>query len=180
MCKLVLNNGLGTDPALDILNKRLLICVIILYYRNMVQHTRGNMPNKSGFTLVEVMIAIFIFAIVITSGFACLKMGMGMVDNSRHHTRAAQIMQSEIEKIRSMPWAIFNALNEAETTVTLDANFTQNSNYAAYEVKRTITAAAGNSKKVELVATWTDINGKTKSRIYVTHYTKGGLYDYIQ
>lgn len=138
------------------------------------------MNEKRAYTLIEVMIAIVLFAIVMASGFACLKMGMSMVDNSRHHTRVSQIMQSEIERLRSMPWATFDAINGAETTVALGAQFVTDTSYANYSVKRTITQGVGDSKKISLTANWVDLDGKPKSRIFVTLYTKGGLYDYIQ
>jgi len=140
---------------------------------------------KKAFTLVELMIALVIFAIVIASGFACVKMGLTLVDNSRHHTRAGQIMQSEIERIRSLPWGssiepgTLLALPTAETAITLNDEYAQ-ANYANYELKRTITNGVGDSRKITLVVTWTDIGRMTHAKTYVTLYTKGGLYDYIQ
>ncbi len=141
--------------------------------------TLGTTPRrKEAFTLVEVIIALVVFAVVIASGFACVKMGLTLVDNSRHHTRAAQIMQSEIERVRSLAWANLTALPSAETKVSIDAQF-QNTGYAGYTLKRSVTGS-GDSRKITLVVSWTDIGGKSYSKTYVTQYTKGGLYDYIQ
>lgn len=132
----------------------------------------------SGFTLIEVMIAITIFAVVIASGFACVKIGMGLADNSRHHTRASQIMQSEIERIRSLAWATLNDETATETTLSISNKF-KDASYADYVLKRTITGT-GDTRKITLVITWKDLSGLSNSKTYVTQYTRGGLYDYIQ
>jgi prepilin-type N-terminal cleavage/methylation domain-containing protein len=144
----------------------------------MIRSHKGFRRKNEGFTLVEVIIALLVFSIVITSGFACVKMGLTLVDNSRHHTRAAQIMQSEIERVRSMPWASLTALPRAETAVSVDPQF-NNAIYGSYAMKRAI-AGVGATRKISLVVSWKDISGKSHTKSYVTLYTKGGLYDYIQ
>lgn len=131
-----------------------------------------------GFTLVELLISLTIFTIVVVSGFACVKMGMGMVDNARHHTRASQIMQSEIETVRSLAWANLTALPTARTNVSVASQF-DDSSYTKYQLYRTI-SGSGDARKITLEASWTDIAGRSHSKTYVTQYTKGGLYDYIQ
>ncbi len=133
--------------------------------------------RQEAFTLVELMVAMVIFAIVIASGFACLRSGMGLVDNARHHTRSSQIMQSEIERIRSLPWNDVIALTD-DTDVTLGAEFTATA-YDAYTMQRTVTGSGG-ERVVTLLVDWTDIAGRAHSRTYVSQYTKGGLYDYFQ
>ncbi|MGJ8650107.1 MAG: type IV pilus modification PilV family protein [Opitutaceae bacterium] len=144
----------------------------------MFGETRTRVRCRQAFTLVEVLIALVIFAIVIASGFACIKMGLQQVDNARHHTRSAQIMQSEVENIRSLPWAKLIALQTAETTIPIASQF-GDSTYSSYTMKRSI-AGNGNVRKITFVVTWKDISGKSHSKTYVTQYTKGGLYDYIQ
>lgn len=119
-----------------------------------------------------------IFAIVIASGFACIKMGLQQVDNARHHTRSAQIMQSEVESIRSLAWANLIALPTAETTLPIASQF-GDSTYSSYTLKRSI-AGSRNVRRITFVVTWKDISGKSHSKTYITQYTKGGLYDYIQ
>lgn len=145
----------------------------------MLMPHRVHQRKQSGFTLIEVMIAITIFAMVVASGFACVKIGMGLVDNSRHHTRASQIMQSEIERVRSLAWADLNNETASETTIAIDTRFTTQASYADYELKRTI-AGSGDVRVITLVVTWKDISGLSNSKTYVTQYTRGGLYDYIQ
>ena len=134
--------------------------------------------SSRGFSLVELLIALVVFAIVIVSGFACVKMGLGLVDNARHHTRAAQIMQSEVERLRSFAWANLTALPAAKTQVSIASQF-NDSSYATYTLSRTL-SGAGDSRKITLEVNWTDMGGRSHKKTYVTQYTKGGLYDYIQ
>lgn len=136
------------------------------------------MRCRQAFTLIEVLIALIIFAIVIASGFACIKMGLQQVDNARHHTRSAQIMQSEVENIRSLPWARLIALQTAETTLSIASQF-GDSTYSSYTLKRSI-SGSGDVRIITFVVTWKDISGDSHSKTYVTQYTRGGLYDYIQ
>ena len=119
-----------------------------------------------------------IFALVIVGGFACLNMGMSLVENSRHHTRSAQIMQSEIERIRSLPWNDITVLPAEDANVTVAAQFNQ-SVYDAYSMKRSI-SGSGDERLITLVVTWSDLSGRAHTRTYASQYTKGGLYDYIQ
>lgn len=139
---------------------------------------RKEMTKASAFTLVELLVAMAIFMIVIVSGFACVKMGMGLVDNARHHTRSSQIMQSEIERVRSLAWANLTALPTTKTEVTVASQF-NDASYNNYTLYRTL-SGSGDVRKITLEVFWTDMTGDVNSKTYVTQYTKGGLYDYIQ
>ena len=132
---------------------------------------------QAAFTIVEVMIAMVIFAIVIASGFACLKSGLSLMENARHNTRSSQIMQSEIERIRSLPWDEVIALSD-DDDVELGSTFI-GALYNSYTMERTL-SGFGDVRVVTLVVSWTDNGGRTKTRTYMSQYTRGGLYDYIQ
>jgi prepilin-type N-terminal cleavage/methylation domain-containing protein len=139
--------------------------------------------RQSAFTLIELMVAMVLFATVVAGGFSCLKMGLGLVENSRHSTRACQIMQSEIERIRSLPWGdkvddvgIFD-LPASDLDVTIDSGFTVHSGYDVYTMSRVVTGS-GDSRVITLEVEWFDNGGRSHSRTYIAQYTKGGLYDY--
>jgi prepilin-type N-terminal cleavage/methylation domain-containing protein len=133
---------------------------------------------RTGFSLIELMIALFVFAIVMAGGYACVKMGLELVDKSRHHTRVSQIMQSEIERVRSMAWSELTALPSAATQLTISNEFNQ-TGYGTYRLTRTV-AGSGSFRKITLLITWTDLGGRSRSKTYATQYTQGGIYDYIQ
>lgn len=132
-----------------------------------------------GFTLFEVMIAMAVFTMVIAGGFACFNIGLGLIENSRHSTRSCQIMQSEIERVRSLPWAEIEALPASDADVPLASGFTTESAYDVYTMKRVV-SGSGDSRVVTLEVEWSDNSGRSHTRTYVAQYTKGGLYDYIQ
>lgn len=133
---------------------------------------------KSGFTLLEVIIAMVIFATVIAGGVSCLRMGLAQVDLARSETRASQVMQSEIERLRSLAWEDLIKLDGSDQTVTLSDEFV-GTDYQSFSLKRSVTGS-GNSRKIALNIEWNGFRHKGHARSYVTQYAKGGLYDYIQ
>lgn len=132
---------------------------------------------KDGFSLVEVMVALAIFVIVAASGFSAIKMGLSFAENARHHTRAGQAMQSEVENIRSLAWADLKSLPSEQTRIELEKAFGESS-YTDYTLFRSI-EGSGDTRKISLELSWVDMSGRTFGKTYVTQYTKGGLYDYI-
>ncbi len=142
------------------------------------QRARKRVRRARGFTLVELLIALSVFMVVIASCFACLQLGNQLVDNARHYTRASQVMQSEIERIRSMAWGTLTTLPADETTLDIPAQFDQEV-YRRYTLTRSITGS-DDMRTITLRVSWSDVRGKDHTREYVTMYVKGGLYDYIQ
>ncbi|HKK18941.1 MAG TPA: type II secretion system protein [Opitutales bacterium] len=136
------------------------------------------MQRSSAFTLVELLVAMVIFASVIAGGLACLRMGLNQIDNARSETRASQVMQSEIERLRSLAWDNFTALDGSDQEVSLSSEF-NDSAYGSFKMKRSITGS-GTSRKITLIIEWEDLRGASHSKSYATQYTRGGLYDYIQ
>ena len=129
---------------------------------------------SSGFTLVELLVAMVIFASVIAGGLGCVRMGLNQINNARSETRASQVMQSEIERLRSLAWDNFTALDGTEQAVELSDEF-KNAAYGSFDMVRSITGS-GDSRKITLVIRWKDLSGISRSKSYVTLYTKGGLY----
>ena len=131
----------------------------------------------AAFTLIELMVGLTIFSMVFATAFYCLQAGSRLTDLARHHTRTAQILQSEVESIRAQPWASITSLPTQKTAISLDSQFGQNV-YSKYTLNRTI-EGNGDTRKITFTLSW-DSKNKSYSRSYVTVYTNGGLYDYIQ
>lgn len=135
--------------------------------------------SKDGFTIIEVVIAMGIFALVIAGGMIGVRRGFEVVENSRHYTRVSQILQSEVESMRSLSWAEVDAL-PANSTITIDPEF-DTGTYDMYTVTRVITPVSGTSgdvKQVDVTATFTNRQGRTISMNYVTFFADGGVNDY--
>lgn len=148
--------------------------------------------QKRAFTLIEIMIAMTIFSLVAASSFACLRMGMLLVENARHSTRACQLMQSEIERVRALGWNNVKIIDEKTFTLQELINLnlvsedtgkrygSSNLEYP-YKLKRTFPNSDPDNYRVMLLTvTWKDSGGKDYAREYIAQYTNGGLFDYIK
>lgn len=130
------------------------------------------------FSLVELMVGMTIFSMVAASGFATLNLGFGLMDTARSYTQASQIMQSEVERVRSLAWASLNNLPTQRSEVPLASEFDSGA-FKKYTLYRSI-LGAGDTRKITVEIEWRGINGRTYTKSYATQYTRGGLHDYIQ
>jgi len=131
---------------------------------------------KGGYSLAEVIVAAGIFAIVITGGIAGVRMGFEIVDNSRHHTRVSQILQSEVESLRSLSW---KELKQLPSSAEIDINPQfSTSAYDGYTVKRNIYSESSTLRRIEVVVSYDTRSGKPVELKYLTFFTEGGVNDY--
>lgn len=129
-----------------------------------------------GITLVEVLIATFILSIGFSSIFAVIQQATKILQEARDRTRASQIIQSEMELIRSYNWADISALpNEAKFTpqAVFDTNYNKR-----FMGVRTITSRGSEQYEVTIEVHWTSLWGKDQSETATTWVTKGGLNDF--
>jgi len=140
---------------------------------------RTRLRGRGGFTIAEVAMATFVMLFGISTSLITLQRGFDAIDTARNITLAAQIMQSEMERIRLLNWASLPG-NSGDVDLTdffvdnpmLDARFT---------LARTVADVAGKEgemKTITLAVTWKGINGVSHQRSFVTRYTREGLYDY--
>lgn len=78
--------------------------------------------GKDGFTLMEVMIATFLVLIVFAGGFGALAQGNRLIEISRDETRASQVLQSEVEDIRTYNW-------DSLITLPIEAKYSPESSF---------------------------------------------------
>src|SRR5262249_54094565 len=62
------------------------------------------MKNRSGMTLVEVMIAVMVFSFAVTVFASLFPLAMRMRSKSEDYTRATTIAQQKVEQIRALPY----------------------------------------------------------------------------
>lgn len=152
--------------------------------------------RRAGFTIFEVMMATMIMAFAIATSITALNEGFRALDTARNTTIAAQLMQSEMEDLRMLPWdasAPANSITSLETAqgptgtvVPIDNSFTNGDPAAIavvdrFTINRLITDVSGTSdlKNIELTATWKGIDGRSHTVEYNTYYAKDGLHDYF-
>ena len=123
----------------------------------------------------------FVLALGIGTSIVAMQSGFRHLDLARGTTIAAQIIQSEMERIRMMSWAGVSALPE---TATFDGalNFTTSSRVSGkYSVTRSRVADSTRPTEVMHIAiavAWNTYDGRPHSRTFTSIYTKNGLYDY--
>jgi len=152
--------------------------------QNATAKTPRTKPRNAGFTIVEVAIASTILVVALCSCFGVLQMSFKLLDNARTSTLAAQIMQSEIERLRLLNWSDLSSLSTTTPTpINVSAVYSGDSNMAKrFAATRHITPTAGRETTmmdIQISVTWTGTNGATYVRSFKTKYSKNGLYDYF-
>jgi len=134
----------------------------------------------SGFTIVEVMMAAMVMAFAITTSITTMQRGFLALDTARNITIAGQIMQSEFEKMRLVPWATVDAYAASTDPLAVDSSFTSNSFIGTrFTMARTVTLIHTGMKQITLTVTWRNYDGRSLSRSYSSYYGQNGLYDYF-
>jgi hypothetical protein len=152
---------------------------------------------RAGFTLTEVAAATFVMLLGITSSIATIQWGYRALDTARNTTLAAQIIQSEMERIRLLPWdtsstdetgALKPAVVRLGSSQPLDVlsifppGDTAERVVSRFTVTRRVAEVpdrGGEIKAITVEVTWTGIDGQAHLRSSTTQYSKDGLYDYF-
>jgi prepilin-type N-terminal cleavage/methylation domain-containing protein len=134
--------------------------------------------KKNGFSLIEIMAAVFVLGLGIGGALLALRIGFGMVETARDQTLAAQLLQSQIETLRLKNWAELSALPREES-FEIESNFDESVQNRFHCVRRIEEVRAGSQmKQVTLTVTWTTTNGVQRERQYYTRISRNGLNDY--
>jgi len=135
---------------------------------------------RAAFTIVEVMIAAGVMALVLASAVTTMQSAFMALDAARNITSAGQIMQSELEKMRLKDWSVVNAYEAGPTAVTIDSSFTANPAIGSrFTLTRTVADVHTDMKSITLTIAWKTYDGRAQSRSYQTYYGRNGLYDYF-
>jgi len=148
----------------------------------------------AGFTLAEVMMAATVMAFSISGSIVVMQAGFKSIDNARNTTLASQIIQSEMERIRLLPWNKPTGSTDNEKAIsTLPASkelvlstifppgtttTTMNSRFTAIRTCADTAGKVGEMKDITITVSWTGVDGKTHTRTTTGNYCKDGLYDY--
>lgn len=153
------------------------------------------------------MVSSFVMVFGIASAIIVLQNGFAAIDNSRSTTLASQIMQSEMERLRLLPWDTSTAVLDAggqpvtrngvtvlkpaivrlpaeeqiDITTLFPAGDTTNRLASRFTIIRTsedVSGRVGEMKTIGIRVTWRGIDGIVRTRTSYTQYAKNGLYDY--
>jgi type II secretory pathway pseudopilin PulG len=137
------------------------------------------------FTILEVMLATIVMALVITTSITTMQRGFLAIDSARKLTVAGQILQCEMEKMRMVPWATIYAYPATLEPMTLDPTFLSNPAVSStFSLRRDVavivapTSTIRGMSQITFTVSWKTYDGRTLSRSYTTYYGEKGLYDY--
>ncbi len=154
--------------------------------RTLPRARRSSRYSERGFSIIEIVLATFVMTFALATSILTLQAGFRGLADARDTTLASQIMQSEIERIRLMPWDLpgGNGISQlaASEPLNLATMFTSNPAVAAkFNLTRTVApddTRAADVKKIGLTVTWKSYDGRNHTRSMSTIYSKHGLYDY--
>lgn len=138
----------------------------------------NSISRLRAFSLVEVMIAMTLLGIVFAGAFAALQMGYNLTSEARDRTRASQILQTELEAMRTMNW------NDLSGMVGQNNEFFEPRGefLAAFKdrffCKRTVGMRSNNQQiTVTLSISWGGYPN-VKEESVTTIFTRNGINDY--
>jgi hypothetical protein len=126
--------------------------------------------------------AAIVMAFAITSSITTMQRGFLSLDTARNITIAGQIMQSEFEKMRLLPWTTVDTYDAtgSEITVAVDTSFTSNAFIGSrFAMTRRVNVIRAGMKQITLTVTWRSYDGRNITRSYASYYSQNGLYDYF-
>ncbi len=142
------------------------------------------------------MVATFVLALGISSSILVIQSGFRALDTARNTTLAAQILQSEMERIRLLPWSTSSLdasgnLKPSVSALTNDPDINLGGLFPAsattdqldrrFTLARTVVNAPDRDDEMKIITltiTWRGIDGTLRTRSSSTRYAKNGLYDY--
>lgn len=139
--------------------------------------TNNKFSKKAGFTLVEVVVSMVLLGIIFASAFSSYILGLRMINDAREEVRASQIIQSEIERLRTKNWIQLQKYNTGEF-FTPQGEFLKefSEDYISYRYVIPITNA--DQMIIAVRVQWKAQSGRTNIRWFNTVFTKNGLNDY--
>jgi len=144
--------------------------------RRGIVSERNALGGNKGYSLVEMMVGSVVLAMVMAGSFSGMGQAFILNEYVSDTNIIGQVLTSEMEELQSLQWADLDNLPQM-------ASFdpTQYIPHVPERVNncvRIITPMGLNQKEIRLVITWEGTKGKKHVRELVSHYTKGGLFDY--
>ena len=118
---------------------------------------KGPMPDKwrdrRGFTLIEVMIAIFILVVALSGLIGVTVMAIKGNDFSKKMTTATTLAKDRMEQVKNLPYDS-PYLNAGTTYYYLNAEGTATGSYFTRKLTVTDATPAANMKTIEVEVSW--------------------------
>lgn len=153
----------------------------------IVNHSRFAKSNAA-FTLIEVVIAVGVLAIMVVSLYSAFAMGFAQIQNSRETVRATQIITHKMEMIRLLNWDQVISAGYIPSSFTSsfysDDPASNSLNGIIYTGTVQLTTPsmtesyASNMRQIKVRVTWTS-GGIAHQKEMTTFVTQYGMQKYI-
>ena len=134
--------------------------------------------RQVGFTLIEVMVAMIVFSMVIAGGLVGISRGFELIDTTRNYTRSSQVLQSELELLRTLPWATFSVLSDSELTGKFQEQIISQFDEGTYKGSVVTNMTGDDLMQITVTVEWAGRRGRVHTLNYITFFTEGGVNDY--
>lgn len=147
------------------------------------KHKPSHHGRRDGFTLVEAAVGMLILATVFTALFGAIGQGINMIEHARDLTRSSQVLQSEMETLRTWKWTELQAKATASNQYSYDFYFPDSDFGNAYNNKYRIARRLFYTDATnELIEAWLWVGYTTPEgyrwRRVITQFTEDGLNDF--
>jgi len=134
---------------------------------------------RAAFTLVEAMVGLVVVGITLTGVFAALGRSFDLIEAARDNTRVAQIIQSELEDMRTLSWSEVATLPTWEV-YTPTSSFSEQfgDRYTVYRWIDDFEGTKSDQFRIRVYVTWTNNSRRFMWDYFETWYTQGGFNDY--
>lgn len=144
----------------------------------------GGRALRAGFTILEVVLAASVMAFAIATSVSTLVVGVRAMDSARATTMASQILQDQMEELRTTHWSVVSAWDvSVDTPVSLNQGMQQNAfiQSHSYSCSRTVNLVPGKAslRQVSFTVAWKGADGRPHAAIASTFYAQSGLYSYV-
>jgi prepilin-type N-terminal cleavage/methylation domain-containing protein len=146
---------------------------------------------QSGYTLVEVIVAVSLLGFMIVSLFAGFSTGFAVLRIARENMRATQILEERMEVLRLIKWDDVNSPGFIPTNFIApfyppDSSDATNSTASGIAYTGTVSVInapiaetyAKNMRAIQINLTWTSGN-ITRSRQMTSYVSRYGLQNYV-
>lgn len=132
--------------------------------------------QSTGFTLIEVIISVALIGVVLAGLFSLHAQSLRLIEDSRYLTRAGQILQSEMESMRTLNW---NDISDLPYYSTFQPSGQFADDYInQFRCYRYLLHKNDEQRHVLLITQWTNSRGQDETRVFHTIFTKDGINDY--
>lgn len=125
--------------------------------RSKVKKNKSSQKKCGGFTIAEVLVAVFISLLIILPTLSAFLMGRIGTEVSKHRTQAMNLIRSRLEYLQSQGYAFINSIPSGIVTENLFLDTDESGNSLPCTRRTVVTDTDGDDLlEVEVTVTWNE------------------------